>query len=214
MSQKVLILGATGQVATLFTQRLLTETDASLVIYGRNVSERINITNPDREITIDGDFNDTTTLTKALKGVDIVYLNSMSSVSDTQNVINVLKANHVKRIIGVTIVGIYNEFSKQLGDWTKRNLSSSYQIAEQQSAALLENSGLDYTLLRLTWLYNDPNNTNYQLIPRGTIVTQAQVTRQAVAEAIVNVINHEQDYRNQSLAVVEPNTDYGKPSFY
>ena len=87
MAQNVLILGAAGQIARIVTQNLLSNTDAHLVLYGRNLSSRITITDSSREKIVDGDFNDSQTLTQALQGIDIVYLNSMSSEKDTLNII-------------------------------------------------------------------------------------------------------------------------------
>lgn len=214
MAKNVLILGAAGQIAQLVTANLLNNTDYHLTLYGRNLSSRIKIIDQNRETIINGDFNDSTKLIQALKNVDIVYLNSMSNELDTQNIIAALKKAHVKRIIGATIVGIYNEFGKEIGDWTKKNLSPVYIDEEIKSAQAVENSELDFTLLRLTWLYNDSKNHNYKLVPKGQTINEVQVTREAVADAIVKVIINEKDYINKSLAVVEPGTTYQKPSFY
>ncbi|OAQ08024.1 hypothetical protein A3O17_03700 [Ligilactobacillus aviarius] len=214
MAQNVLILGAAGQIARIVTQNLLSNTDANLVLYGRNLSSRITIADPNREKIIDGDFNDSQSLSDALQGIDIVYLNSMSSEKGTLNIIAALKKQHVNRIIGATIIGIYDEFGKKIGKWTKQNLSSTYIDEEIRSAKAVEQSGLEYTLLRLAWLYNDPQNHHFKLIPQGQTVNDVQVTRQAVADVIVKIIANNQDYINQSLAVVEPNTEFNKPSFY
>ena len=214
MAQNVLILGAAGQIARIVTQNLLSHTDANLVLYGRNLSSRITITDPSREKIVDGDFNDSQTLAHALQGIDIVYLNSMSSEKDTLNIIATLKKQGIKRIVGATIIGIYDEFGEKIGKWTKQNLSSTYIDEEIRSAKAVEQSGLEYTLLRLAWLYNDPQNHHFKLIPKGQTVNDVQVTRQAVADAIVKIVTHDQEYINKSFAIVEPNTAFDKPSFY
>ncbi|NHN35235.1 saccharopine dehydrogenase [Paenibacillus agricola] len=42
----------------------------------------------------------------------------------------------------------------------------------------------------------------------------AQVTREAVAQLIVDVIENPADYAKTSIGVSEPNTNWSKPSFY
>lgn len=214
MTKKNLILGAAGQIAQMLTDNLLTNSDYQLVLYGRNLSSRLTLTNSQRETIIDGDFNDHDKLIDALQGVDLVYLNAMSSAYDVQQIIAALDEAQVKRFIGATIVGVDNEFNTELGNWTKQHLNADYINEETKSAKLIENSDLNYTLLRLTWLYNDEQNHQYHFIPRGQTVNEAQVTRQAVSDAIVEVVNHSGKYQNESLAVVEPGTNFGKPSFY
>lgn len=214
MAQNVLILGAAGQIARIVTQNLLSHTDTNLVLYGRNLSSRIIITDPNREKIVDGDFNDSQTLAHALQEIDIVYLNSMSSEKDTLNIIATLKKQGIKRIVGATIIGIYDEFGEKISKWTKQNLSSTYIDEEIRSAKAVEQSGLEYTLLRLAWLYNDPQNHHFKLIPKDQTVNDVQVTRQAVADAIAKIVTYDQDYINKSFAVVEPNTAFDKPSFY
>ena len=91
MTQNVLILGATGQIAQLVTTNLLKNTDYHLTLYGRNLSSRIKVIDPTRETIVNGDFSDFEKLTETLEGIDIVYLNSMSNEIDTQNIITALK---------------------------------------------------------------------------------------------------------------------------
>lgn len=43
-------------------------------------------------------------------------------------------------------------------------------------AKLVDESGLDYTYLRMTWLYNQEGNRSYKLILQGEPYKGAQVT--------------------------------------
>jgi hypothetical protein len=80
---------------------------------------------------------------------------------------------------------------------------------------MLENSSLNYTLLRLTWLYNQADNTKYLITQKGEPFKGAQVTRQAVTQLIIDIIQEKSDkYLQASLGVGEPDTDWAKPSFY
>lgn len=80
---------------------------------------------------------------------------------------------------------------------------------------LFEESGLEYTMLRLTWLYNEVGNTRYILTEKGEPFQGAQVTRQAVAQLVVDIIKDTSGkYINADLGVGEPDSNWDKPSFY
>lgn len=73
-----------------------------------------------------------------------------------------------------------------------------------ESARILENSNLDYTLLRLTWLYNQSGNTKCIITQKGEPYIGAQVTRQAVTQLIMDIIEEKSDkYLQTSLGVSE-----------
>lgn len=55
-------------------------------------------------------------------------------------------------------------------------------------AKLVDESGLDYTYLRMTWLYNQEGNRSYKLIPQREPYKGAQVTRQAVAQYVMDLL--------------------------
>lgn len=216
MTEKLVILGAAGQVAQLVTADLLSDTAADLVLYGRRVTERLQNPNPDRITLVDGDFNEEAKLATALQGATGVYLNDLSSPTATQHVIQAMKTAGVDRLIAVSMAGVENEVPAALTGLAKQILPASYIQGEIDSANLVKESGLDYTLLRLTFLYNDAAKLDYELIPSGTTFADAQVTREAVAKAVLEIMTHNGDgqYSKQSLGVGEPNTHFDKPSFF
>lgn len=211
---KVLVLGAAGQISDLVIDRLLEETNHDLVLYARNASNRIKIISSERETIIDGDFNDPVKLGHAMQGVDLVYLNDMNSPEATDTIITAMKKNNVPTIIGATILGIYDEVSGEFGKWNARMVGVPGTDRHKKSAEIIELSGLNYTLLRLTWLYNQTNNEQYMISQKGEPFIGAQVSRQAVARLVMDIIADPERYKNTSLGVSEPNTDWGKPSFY
>ena len=211
---KILILGAAGQISKMVTKNLLEETDAALVLYGRNASRRITNVDPSRITILDGDFNDSEKLMEAMKDVAIVYLNDMNSPEATQTIIDAAKKSGVSKIIGATILGIYDEVVGAFGKWNARMVGRTGTNRHKDSAKIIEDAGIDYTLLRLTWLYNQEGNENYMVSQKGEPFIGAQVTRQAVARLIMDIIEKPAVYKNKSLGVSEPNTDFTKPSFY
>ncbi|WP_429950038.1 NAD(P)H-binding protein [Enterococcus sp. AZ101] len=207
------MLGAAGQISKMVTELILTETDHDLVLYGRNLSSRISVKDPTREVIIEGDFNDQDKLKKALIGVDIAYLNDMSSPAVTQSIVKAMEDSGVNYLIGANVLGIYNEVAGAFGRWNA-NMVGSATHSYLAAAEALEQSSLDYVILRLTWLYNQKGNEDYDLTQKGEPFIGAQVTREAVARLIMTIIHEPVQYAKTSLGVSEPNTDWAKPSFY
>ncbi|MFD1899398.1 NAD(P)H-binding protein [Enterococcus termitis] len=74
---KILILGAAGQISKMIERNQILETENELVLYARNAAKRITPLDSEREQTVDGDFSNRSSLTKAMQGVEAVYLNDM-----------------------------------------------------------------------------------------------------------------------------------------
>ena len=217
MSQKILILGAAGQISRKLTAALLQQTDAQLVLYGRELNSRLGQVAGERVAVMEGNFHDADRLAEALQGVDVVYLNAMERPADTQSVVDAMQQAGVRRFIGASMAGIENEVPQGLRDWTKANLPASYIDGEMKSAAIVKASALDYTLLRLTWLYDDPSQSqNYELVPSGEPFADAEVSREAVVQAIIRVVTDAEPgkYVRTTFGVGQPGTHFDKPSFY
>ncbi|KNH20779.1 SAM-dependent methyltransferase [Priestia megaterium] len=213
---KILILGAAGQIARMLTNELLNKTDHSIVLYARNGHKRLTIIDDSREFIVDGDFKDRDELIDAMKDVDLVYINDMGDEGSTKTIIDAMYDAGVRRVIAASVLGIYDEVPGAFGEWNKRMIGGSPRMRSQiESARMLENSSLNYTLLRLTWLYNQADNTKYLITQKGEPFKGAQVTRQAVTQLIIDIIQEKSDkYLQASLGVGEPDTDWAKPSFY
>lgn len=74
-------------------------------------------------------------------------------------------------------------------------------------------SSLDYIILRITWLYNQTGNTKVHITRKGEPFIEAQVTREAVAQVVTDLLTGVVDYHRESLGLGEPGTDFTKPSF-
>lgn len=212
---KILILGAAGEIGRLFTDYLLEQTGHELVLYARNADRRLKIKAPNRETLVSGDFLDYALLVEAMKNVDFIYLNDMNNKGGVRNVVNAMKETGVTRIAVASILDIYDEVPGAFGAWNRRMLGENGIRLHKETAALVEIPELDYTILRLTWLYNQEGNQDYLLTSKGEPFKGAQVTRQAVAQLMVDIIEDASGkYIQKSLGVGEPDTDWDKPSFY
>lgn len=164
---------------------------------------------------VEGTFEDREALSAAIEGADLVYLNAMEDAQHTQAVVETMEKFGAKRLIGATMAGIENEVPEPLVSWTKANLPVSYIQGEQKSADLVKASQLDYTLLRLTWLYDKAGDRNYELVPSGQSFKDAEVSREAVVAAILDIMaDRTGRFNRRSFGIGEPGTHYPKPSFY
>ena len=218
MYKYITILGAAGQIAQKLTATLLTYTDMHLTLYGRQLSTRLHpeILEHERVTVIEGSFQNPAKLEQAVTNSEIVFVGAMESGSDMASIVKALSRKNVRRVIGLSMAGLSGEFPAALEKWTFDNLPISYVQGERQAHNVLRESNLNYTILRLTWLYNDPENTNYELIPEGVQFNDAQVTREAVVKAIFDIlhVDDETPFHRASIGIGEPGTHYDKPSFH
>ena len=218
MYKYITILGAAGQIAQKLIATLLTYTDMHLTLYGRQLSTRLHpeILEHERVTVIAGSFQNPAKLEQAVTNAEIVFVGAMEAGSDMASIVKALSRKNVRRVIGLSMAGLSGEFPAALEKWTFDNLPISYVQGERQARNVLRESNLNYTILRLTWLYNDPENTNYELIPEGVQFNDAQVTREAVVKAIFDIlhIDDETPFHRASIGIGEPGTHYDKPSFH
>ena len=218
MYKYITILGAAGQIAQKLTATLLTYTDMHLTLYGRQLSTRLHpeILEHERVTVIEGSFQNPAKLEGAVTNAEIVFVGAMESGSDMAAIVKALSRKNVRRVIGLSMAGLSGEFPAALEKWTFDSLPISYVQGERQARNVLRESNLNYTILRLTWLYNDPENTNYELIPEGVQFNDAQVTREAVVKAIFDIlhVDDETPFHRASIGIGEPGTHYDKPSFH
>ena len=218
MYKYITILGAAGQIAQKLTATLLTYTDMHLTLYGRQLSTRLHpeILEHERVTVIEGSFQNPAKLEEAVTNAEIVFVGAMESGSDMAAIVKALSRKNVRRVIGLSMAGLSGEFPAALEKWTFDSLPISYVQGERQARNVLRESNLNYTILRLTWLYNNPENTNYELIPEGAQFNDAQVTREAVVKAIFDIlhVDDETPFHRASIGIGEPGTHYDKPSFH
>lgn len=211
--QKIILLGATSNISKYLIPMLLSDTDTQITLFARRAQQRLAEYEDNSRISInDGDWNNLEDLNTAIKGQDIVYMATGHFIDANKNVVKAMKNNNVQRLIVAGGLGIYDEVAGKFGQWNARMMGDYTSI--KKAAAIIDNSGLQYTFLRMSWLYNQDDNYQYEVVPQGQPMKGTQVTRQAVAKLITDMVNDPKLYAAQSIGVVEPNTEWDKPSFY
>lgn len=212
----VIILGATGQISSYSIERLLNETTVQLTLYGHHVTQRITVIDDQREHLVDGDILDEATLNQAMVGQDFVFLNTPTAEAMNATAAAMKKAG-IRRLVISGTIGLYNEVGGKFGEWGKSMMAyfTNRQPERDAIAALDQDNAIDYTYVRMSMLYNNAAKTDYTLVPFGTPVTGAQVSRQAVAHFITDMVKAPTTHQNENVAIIETGSEnLAKPSFY
>lgn len=210
----VLILGAHGQIARLATTQLIAQPDVQLKLFLRRAARLANVENGAAEI-IEGDAANSADLIKALSNVDVVYANLAGANIEAQaaNVVHAMDQVGVKRLIWVSTLGIYDEVPGAFGQWNHQMLDDGYLPTYAAAAKVIEESNLEYTIIRPAWLDNK-DEVDYETTQKGEPFKGTEVSRKSVATYIVHLINHPHEQIGRSIGVNKPNTDGDKPAWY
>jgi len=209
--KKVLVLGAGGAIAQHVIAFLDKKENIALTLFARNV-KRIGKFSATVKI-IEGDVLNKEDLNNAIKGQDTVYANLSGAVDKmAKEVVSVMNANGVKRLIFVTSLGIYKEVAGKFGEWNERMIGSDL-VPYRKAADIIEASSLDYTIVRPSWLTNN-DETDYETTQKGEPFTGTEVARKAVASYIVSLIENPEKDSKASVGINKPDVYGDKPAFY
>lgn len=210
MTKKVLIMAANGQIARIVTTRLLSESqfqDVELTLFLRNASRLTDWSADPRVTVMEGSLDDYAAVLRAVTGQDIVLVAVVDHTEDnhqTTNVIKAMQAAHVDRVIYTNVLGIYGEVPGEFGSWNAQTIGSAGLKSALHSDQLLEQSGLNYTTLRLPWL-ND-RDIKYTVTHRHEPYDGVSGSRQSIADVIVKIIADPQLASNDSIGIADPAT--------
>jgi len=175
---KVLILGANGQLARHTTAFFLERTDARLTLYLRKAS-RLRNPDPARVTIVEGDVLDRQALQAAMQGQDVVYASLAGAMAQqAQTIVGSMQATGLKRLIFISSMGIYGEVPGE----RYRSVLDPYR----DSAAVIEASDLDYTLLRPGWFTQD-EAIDYRLTQKGEPFRGHDVSLNSLSDLIVKL---------------------------
>lgn len=191
--EHVLVLGATGSLANVVIPVLLKNPDIKLTLFARNINPLSKIS-ADNVCLVQGDVLNFVQLNEAMQGQDIVYANLAGSLKEmANNVVKAMKNQHVKRLIWISSMGIYDETGQSHGA-----ILQPYR----DSAKVIEQSGLDYTLIRPAWFTNDAA-IDYKLTTKGQPFIGSQVSRRSIAALIDKLIQRPDYAIGESLGIAK-----------
>ena len=189
---RVLILGANGQLARHTTGVFLRTTDVMLTLYLRRASRLKNL-DPARVTIVEGDVLDGTRLTVAMQGQDVVYANLAGAMKrQAESIVAAMRTAGLRRLIFISSMGIYGEVPGE----RYRSVLDPYR----DSAAVIEASDLDYTVLRPGWFAHD-DAIDYQITQKGEPFKGHDVSLNSLSELIVKLATTPGLHVRESLGV-------------
>ena len=199
MSKRILIIGATGSIGSKLRKTLLAKTDYKLTLFSTSAN-KLQI-NPNREVAIAGDVNNKNDLTRAIQNQDAVFAALSGSLGRmAKNIVDVMQLSPTKRLIFISSMGIYNEIPRSIGGG---NLKENSMLKPYREAAdVIEASTLDYTIIRPGWF--DEGSDNYEITRKGEAFKGHDVSRQAIANLVLKLIQQSGFGIRESLGINRP----------
>lgn len=174
----VLIPGANGQLARNTARVFLRDTEARLTLYLRD-SRRLTNPDPKRVTIVEGDVLDQMSLQAAMRGQDVVYANLAGAMKQqAEHIVTAMHATGLKRLIFISSMGIYDEVPGE----RYRSVLDPYR----DSAAVIEGSDLDYTILRPGWFTQD-DEVVYPITQKGEPFRGHEVSLNSLSDLIVKL---------------------------
>jgi len=191
--KKVIILGASGNIAKQVTDILLQKNDIYLTLFLRN-KNRLRNYDVSKSRIIEGNVLDFPQLKDAINGQDIVYANLSGDLEAmAKNIVNAMEETGVKKIIFISSIGIYDV-----------PLKSVLQLY-REAADVIEASNLDYTILRPTWFTHD-DEVDYETTKKGEPEKGSVISQISLATLIATIIESPEKYVRENLGVNKPNS--------
>jgi uncharacterized protein YbjT (DUF2867 family) len=205
----VLVLGAGGQIAR-WAIEMLADQNIELTLFLRDASKLADT--PDGARVVEGDVLDREQLDPAVRGQDIVYANLAGDLEDqAARIVESMTAAGAQRLIFITALGIYDEVPGAFGAWNRQEIGP--MLAPYRAAAdTIEQSRLNYTILRPAWLTN-ANEVSYEVTQRDEHFKGTEVSRKSVAALVTDIVTHPDRWARANLGVNKPGTDGDKPAF-
>lgn len=208
---KVLILGASGQIARWVVQMLGGYQNIEQTLLIRDPAKLTGDEPANAKVVI-GDVMDKPLLLDLMQGQNVVYANLAGDVDlQTECILDAMRAKGINRLIFVNSLGIYDEVPGLFGEWNRREIGQ-YLPPYRQSADLIEASDVDYTILRAAWL-QDEDEVNYEITTRDEPFKGTEVSRKSVAALVTDIVLQPERLVRANLGVNKPNTSGDKPAF-
>lgn len=192
----IAILGATGNFGRLFSAKLLANPNYHLTVISKSAG---NIFEDSFRVTAKTiDATNQKDLKNALDDADIVYC-AISGPDQAAIARNLVEINP-KRLIYMTVVGIYNELEGEGAEFNLKN--EKEQIPNRNAADIIEESDLNYTILRSGYLINGEDN-DYAITKKGEAPKGYVSTFESVEKIALEIIEKPEIYLNESISVTK-----------
>lgn len=210
--KRVLVLGASGQIAQWVVKDQVTKPDTTLTLLLRNPKKLAGLETGAAKLVI-GSVLDKKLLKQVMAGQDVVYANLIGDDlgKQAEHIIAAMRTAGVRHLIFVLSLGIYDEVPGQFGAWNRSEIGA-YLGPYRKAADLIEASGLDYTILRPAWLQDD-DEVSFEVTERNEPFKGTEVSRRSVAALVSQIIEDPDAWTGRNVGVNQPRSDGDKPRF-
>lgn len=189
--KNVIIIGASGSLAQYVIEELEKQEDVHLTLFLRK-KNRLGNTNVSNARIVEGDVMDYPKLKDAINGQNIVYVNLAGNLEAmAKNIVKAMQETGVQRIIAISSIGIYETPLKSV-------LQPYRKLAD-----IIEDSNLDYTILRPDWFTN-ANEVDYEITRKGDPEKGTTISRKSIAAFVAGIINNPERYSHENLGISKP----------
>ena len=211
--KNVIVVGANGRSAREITHRLAQADDLKLTLFARRPA-RLSDVAADGMTLLGGDARHQRTLRSALTGQDIVIvaLGGPDLHDTTGNVVRAAEESGARRIITINAGGIYGELPEPFNSWDFERAGHT-RPANLSAARVVEQSSLEYTILRPVWLTNK-NVTEVELTRKGEVYKGTETSRASLGAFVATIVADPESFVGENLGIAQPNTDGDMPAAY
>jgi uncharacterized protein YbjT (DUF2867 family) len=201
---KIVVLGASGNVAQAFLRQLMAGemADIELTLFVRN-KRRLPREQSERFNVVVGDARELNDLKSALVGADMVlsFIGNGPLDELAKVLVNAMADDDLdlERVVWLSAAGIYNETVGQEGMYPK--MMPGYFGMHRHAAEIIADSGQPYTIIRPVQFNGRGKSVPVISIGSETVYGQ-NVSRETVASVYVDIVRNGA-YRNQSVGVGE-----------
>lgn len=148
------------------------------------------------EKAINGSATSSNDLDKVLADQDIVFVALSGDLPKmAREIVASMKRVGVARIVFVSSMGIYGEVAGE-----PKGVVAPILKPYRKAADIVEQSGLDYTILRPGWFDNRQDST-CQITQKGETFYGHDVSRKAIVTLVKHIIDQPETYLNTSLGL-------------
>ena len=197
--KRILILGASGTFGKALVEKLSNDEECHLTLASRHASAFYH--ESERCHVVDCDAMNADDLQQAMAGCHVVYcaISGGDLPVIIENTVSAMKKIDLRCLIFMGAVGIYDEIPADMDD--EDNVRNNPdQIPNRRAADVVENSGLDYTILRPGYL-RDGDKNDYALTFKGEQAKGYISTIPSVVGLAIRLIQDNTLYVRQSVSI-------------